>query len=133
MTNKDIVKAWYAAIDSKDFATVKGLMNPDHQFFNPMSPAPLGRDEHIGMMQMMTGALTGTHNMVLVVSEGDHVATRVRWKGVHTGEFNGVPASGKAVEFTTNEIFEVKGGKISRDAIEMNPMAIMAQIAPAAA
>ena len=133
MTNKDIVKTWFAAIDAKDFDGVKALMNPDHQFSNPMTPGPMGPDGHIGMIQMMTGAFAGAHNLVLTVSEGDHVAVRGRWKGTHTGDFNGVPASGKTVAFTFLDMFEIKGGKVSREAFEMNPMAIMAQIGAAAA
>ena len=133
MTNKDIAKAWFAAIDKKDFAAVKKLMAADHQFHNPMTPGPVGPDQHIGMMQMMTGAFTGEHVLDLLVSEGNHVAVRGRWRGKHTGEFNGIPATNKPVEFSWIDIFEIKDGKVAREAFEMNPMAMMAQIGAAKA
>jgi predicted ester cyclase len=128
MTNKEIAKAWFAAIDKREFEKVKGLMHPAHKFHNPMTPAPAGTEEHIGMMQMMTSAFSGQHELELILEEGKHIAVRGRWKGRHTGEFNGVPATGKTVEFTFTDIFEISEGKVRREDFEMNPMAIMAQV-----
>lgn len=131
MTNKDIAKAWFKAIDAKDFAAIKNLMAPDHRFHNPMTPEAIGPEQHIGMMQMMTSAFTGEHILNLLVDDGSHVAVRGRWKGRHSGEFNGIPATNKPVEFTWTDIFEIKNGKVAREAFEMNPMAIMTQIGAA--
>lgn len=41
LTNKDFVEAWYASIDSKDFDTVKKLMDSKHTFKNPLTPKVL--------------------------------------------------------------------------------------------
>lgn len=128
MTNKDIAKSWFAAIDKKDFAALKKLLAPDHQFHNPMTPQPLGVDEHIGMIQQMTSAFSGEHKLTLLVADDSHVAVRGRWTGKHTGEFNGIPATGKPVDFTFTDILEIKNGKVSREAFEMNPMTFMSQI-----
>jgi predicted ester cyclase len=128
MTNQEIAKTWFQAIDKNDFSTVKGLMHPDHKFHNPMTPEAIGIDEHIGMMQMMTGAFTGEHILEQFIEDRDHIVVRGRWAGTHTGEFNGVKATGNRVEFTFIDIFEISGGKVRNEAFEMNPMAIMAQI-----
>jgi predicted ester cyclase len=128
MTNKEIAKAWFAAIDQNHFDGVKKLMNDNHSFHNPMTPTPAGVNEHLGMMQMMTGAFAGKHHLDLVLSEGEYVTVRGTWKGKHTGEFNGVPATGNPVQFTFIDIFHVVNGKVTEEYFEMNPMAIMAQI-----
>jgi steroid delta-isomerase-like uncharacterized protein len=135
MTNKEFAKAWFKAIDAQDYATLKGRMASDHVFHNPMAPAPLDAAEHIGMIQMMMSAFKGEHSITLMVEDDSHVVVRGRWKGTHTGPFNGVPASNKTVEFTFTDVMEIKNGKLSREALEMNPMAIMTQIGamPAAA
>jgi steroid delta-isomerase-like uncharacterized protein len=133
MTNKDIAKAWFAAMDKKDFAAIKKLMASDHQFYNPMTPQPLGPDQHIGMMQQMVSAFSGEHKLTLLIEDGSHVAVRGRWVGTHTGEFNGVPATHKPVDFTWTDIMEIKDGKVAREAFEMNPMTFMAQIGAARA
>lgn len=132
MTNKDIARAYFGAIDKKDFAALRGLLAEGHEFHNPMMPKPATADEHIGMVQMMTGALTGEHVLDLLVDDGDHIAIRGRWKGKHTGDFNGIPATGMPVEFTWTDIMEIRNGKIAHEALEMNPMAIMSQIGPPA-
>src|ERR1051325_4036749 len=105
MTNKEIAKAWFANIDANNFDSVKKLMDSKHTFHNPMTPAPVGIDEHIGMMQMMTSAFSGKHELELIIEENNYVAVRGRWKGKHTSEFNGVPATGKNVTFTFLDVF----------------------------
>eukprot|EP00746_Dinoflagellata_sp_MGD_P058730 gnl/MRDRNA2_/MRDRNA2_251043_c0_seq1.p1 gnl/MRDRNA2_/MRDRNA2_251043_c0~~gnl/MRDRNA2_/MRDRNA2_251043_c0_seq1.p1 ORF type:complete len:137 (+),score=24.14 gnl/MRDRNA2_/MRDRNA2_251043_c0_seq1:38-448(+) len=131
MKAKELVKTWFHNIDQQNFEAVKNLMAADHIFHNPMTPAPIGANEHIGMMQHMTAAWDGEHHLDLVLEDGDHVVARGRWSGKHVGEFNGVPATGKHVEFSWIDIFEVADGKVTREYFEMNPMSIMAQIAPA--
>ena len=128
MTNKEIAKAWFAAIDKKDYSTIKNLMHPEHRFHNPMTSAPIGVDEHIGMMQNMNSAFTGEHRLELILEEGNHVAVHGRWKGTHTGEFNGIPATNNPVEFTFTDIFEIVNGKVRKEAFELNPMTLMVQI-----
>jgi predicted ester cyclase len=130
MTNKETAKAWFSAIDKKDFDGIKRLMDSDHKFFNPMTPAPVGVDQHVGMMQMMTTAFNGEHHLDLLISEGDLVTVKGKWRGKHTGEFNGVPATNKNVEFSWIDILQVKNGKVADEYFEMNPMSIMAQIGP---
>ncbi len=128
MTNKEIAKAWYSSVDAQDFDTLRSLMADNHSFSNPMSPTPVGLDEHIGIVQMMTGSLSGTHHIDLLLEDRNHVVVKGHWTGKHTGEFNGVPATGNDVNFTFVDIFQVENGKVSKEHLEMNPAAIMAQI-----
>src|SRR5215216_4112297 len=99
MTNRQIVEAWFSHIDTNNFDAVKNLMDARHSFKNPMSPEPANAEEHIGMMQMMTGAFSGQHHFDQLVEQGEWIAVSGHWEGTHTGEFNGVPATGKRVTF----------------------------------
>jgi predicted ester cyclase len=128
MTNKEIVKSWFAHIDNNSFTDVKNLMDANHSFQNPMTPSPVGADQHIGMMQMMTSAMNGAHHLDLILESGNHVVVSGTWKGKHTGEFNGIPATGNPVEFPFIDIFEIVNGKVAKEHLEMNPMLIMQQI-----
>jgi predicted ester cyclase len=128
MTNKTIATAWFAAIDNKDFAALRSLMAANHEFHNPMTPQPLGPAEHLGMIEQMTSAFTGRHELTLLVDDGSHIAVRGRWTGKHTGAFNGIAATGKPVDFTFIDIMEIKNSKVAREAFEMNPMTFMTQI-----
>jgi predicted ester cyclase len=132
MTNKEIVKTWFRHIDSKNFNEVKNLMDSKHSFQNPMTPTPVGIEQHLGMMQMMTSAFEGGHELQLVLESGDHVVVSGKWKGKHTGEFNGIPASNNPVEFPFIDIFHIVNGKVAEEHMEMNPMIMMQQIGAAA-
>lgn len=128
LTNKDFVEAWYASIDSKDFDTVKKLMDSKHTFKNPLTPRVLGADQHIGMLKTITGALTGHHHPDHVVSEKDWVTVYGHWSGKHTGEFNGIPATGRDVTFTLMDMFHIVNDKVMEEFVEMNPEIIVEQI-----
>jgi len=128
MTNKEIATAWFAAIDKNDYATIQGLMHPDHKFHNPMTPAPATSDEHLGMIQMMSAAFTGAHSLELILEDGNYAVVRAIFKARHTGEFNGVPATGKDVSVSFIDIFEIVDGKVRNEVLEMNPMTFMIQI-----
>jgi ketosteroid isomerase-like protein len=128
MAHKDIAKDWFASIDANTLDKNASMLADNHQFFNPMTPAPANKEEHIGILKMMTSGLQGKHILDLVLTEGDHVAVKGRWVGTHAGDFNGIPATGKPVEFTWVDILQIENGKIAREHMEMNPMAIMMQI-----
>lgn len=128
MTPKEIAKTWFANIDAKNFEGVKYLMASNHTFHNPMTPAPVGVEEHLGMMQMMTSSFDGQHHLDQLIEEGNCVVVRGHWSGKHVGEFNGVPATGNEVIFPWIDIFEMVEGKVTKEYFELNPMSIMAQI-----
>lgn len=48
--------------------------------------------------------------------------------GTHTGEFNGIAATGNTVEFTFVDILHVVNGKVVKEHFELNPMTFMQQI-----
>lgn len=132
MTNKELVKTWFEKLDAQDFSGIRNLMDDRHQFHNPMTPAPIGADEHIGMMQMMHNSFSGEHIINLMLEEGNHVAVSGTWKGTHSGEFQGIPATGNVVNFTFSDFFQVVDGKVLKEHMELNPLSINAQIgAPA--
>ena len=46
------------------------------------------------------------------IAEGDKVASRWTIRGTHTGEFQGIPPSGKQIEMTGITIFRLANGKL---------------------
>jgi len=133
MTPKEFIKSWFADIDANKFDALKKKMNSNHQFNNPMTPTTVGSDQHLGMIQQMTDAWEGGHTLDVVISEGEWVTARGRWSGKHTGEFNGVPATGKHIEFSFLDMMHVVNDQVVEEYFELNPMSIMQQIAPAGA
>ena len=128
MTPKEFVKIWFEVVDTRKYDQMKTMMADNHQFINPVSPVPLNRDAHIGMVQQLISGFTGRHTIEQMIVEGEWAVSRQRWSGKHTGEFNGIPASGKPVEFTITDIMHVVNGKLEEEYMEWNVMTLMMQI-----
>lgn len=48
-----------------------------------------------------------------LIADGDLVAAMIRVQGKHTGNFYGIPATGKSFDIVTNAVFKMKDGKIA--------------------
>jgi predicted ester cyclase len=58
------------------------------------------------------------------------VVERHRAEAIHTGEFNGMPATGRKVHWTENHIYRMVKGKIAETWSEVSFHDLMTQIAP---
>jgi len=46
------------------------------------------------------------------IAEGDKVVTRSTWHATHTGEYHGIPATGKQITMARIQIHRMVGGKV---------------------
>jgi predicted ester cyclase len=63
-----------------------------------------------------------------MIAEGDKVAVRVRFQGVHRGELMGIPATGKGVDLPFQIIYQIAGGKIAQHWMSVDQMSLMKQL-----
>jgi predicted ester cyclase len=63
-----------------------------------------------------------------IIADGDKVIARFTARGIHKGEFMGLPPTGKAIIMTGIEIFRIKEGKIAELWGEANLMGLMQQL-----
>jgi steroid delta-isomerase-like uncharacterized protein len=77
---------------------------------SPESCGPEGVKAHIKALRIAFPDLSVT--IEDMVAEGDLVAVRGTWRGTHQGEFRGVPAIGRKVEFGGMVFWRVAGGQI---------------------
>lgn len=62
------------------------------------------------------------------LAEGDLEAAYSVLAGTHTGDFAGIPASGKAVEFAGTDIIRVEDGKVAEHWGSTDTLSLMQQI-----
>lgn len=62
------------------------------------------------------------------VEEGNKVAVRALFKGVHTGDFDGIAPTNKKVEFPIIIIYQFKNDKIAQHWMGADQMALRAQL-----
>ena len=63
-----------------------------------------------------------------LIAEGDKVATRVRFRGTHQGELEGMAPTGRRVESTGIIISRIEGGKIAEDWANFDDLGMMQQL-----
>jgi predicted ester cyclase len=68
-----------------------------------------------------------------IVAEGDLVAVRIRWTGTNDGPYNGRPATGNKLVFSTADFYRIDNGKIAErwDVVETLAYAVALGLVPA--
>jgi len=129
MDSKSVVLSFIKAADSGDFAGVEKLFGSKHRFYSSMSPAPMDRAQHVGMMKAFHEGFSNTKHEVLDLFEsGNKVVIRGVWHGNHTGTFNNIPASGKTIHLPFIMIIEVANDEMVNQWIELDSMTMMMQM-----
>ena len=94
-------------------------------------PAPFTPD-FAGLKQltaMLPSAFSNqTWEVQEVIAEGDRMAVRWLTTSIHTGEFMGIPATGKKIAVTGMEFWHMRDGKIAEKLINMDLLGLMTQI-----
>jgi steroid delta-isomerase-like uncharacterized protein len=63
-----------------------------------------------------------------IVAAGDRVAVRLTFRGTHSGDFLGVPASGRSVEYVSHEFYRLADGLIAEEWICSDSAGLMRQL-----
>ena len=66
--------------------------------------------------------------IVDMIGEGDKVVARITMTGTHTGDFYGIPATGKRVEFTGIYVVRIANGKIVEHWGEEDAVSLLTQL-----
>jgi steroid delta-isomerase-like uncharacterized protein len=62
------------------------------------------------------------------IAEGEKVTTRKTFTGTHKGDFLGVPASGRNVEFEVIDILRIVDGRVTEHWAVVNQLQLMQQL-----
>jgi steroid delta-isomerase-like uncharacterized protein len=67
-----------------------------------------------------------------IVAEGDRVVARVQWTGTNDGPYQGLPATGNKLVFSTSDFFRIGNGKIAEhwDVVDTLARAVALGLAP---
>jgi predicted ester cyclase len=128
MTNKEVVIS-LKALDNDGLETAKKLLGPDHRIYSSMSPEPANAEQHLAMHKGFQAGFTGgRHEWEDILEDGNKVAARGTWSGVHTSTFNGIAPTNKKVQLTFITICEIENNEIKNQWVEMDSMSLMMQL-----
>jgi predicted ester cyclase len=111
-TNEGIVRKLYAAYNAgawEALAEVIAVDAVDHDAVPGQAPGLAGITQQL---MVFKAAFSGEVMVDELVSETVWVTDRVHLDGTHTGDFFGIPATGKSVHIEAIEMWKTKDGKI---------------------
>ena len=127
--NKAIVRSNYETADKNDLTTFSEQLAPDLVLHYPGMPGPLKREALIQMMNVMFSGLTQRrHVFEDQIAEDDKVVTRLTLHAVHTGEFQGMPGTGKQIAVSQTAIHRIRDGKIVEVWVSSDDISMMKQL-----
>ena len=62
------------------------------------------------------------------VAAGDQVALRLTFRGTHQGEFLGLPATGRTIEYVSYEFYRIADGRFAEEWICSDTATLQAQL-----
>lgn len=112
MTNKEIViKFFEDGYTNKNYDYVMECMADD--YFDHSPAAARSNKDAVGILKLVAQQFSDLKVTVLdAFGEGDMVATRVFYEGVHTGECMGIAPTGRKITFEGLENFRLENGII---------------------
>ncbi|MDR0342280.1 MAG: ester cyclase [Nocardiopsaceae bacterium] len=115
--NVELVRAGYEAFNAGNADECMALAAPDLIMNLAELPEPSqGREAWRQGFEMMKHAFPDLQAHIEdIFAAGDKVAVRLRLRGTHSGEFLGMPATGRAIEYVSHEFYRVAGGLIAEE------------------
>ena len=115
--NKALIRKWLEAWKAEDVASLDKLFAPQYT----VNGVPVGVEGVKQAVQFLHAALTDIAvELNDVVAEEDKVVVRWMVRGVHTGDFLGIAASGKQLELHGIKIFQIVDDRIVSNYEETN-------------
>ena len=130
--NLAIAKRFFTdLLNEGKFSVMDEILADDVEFSLPTEGDITGKEAVRGYVSYLRGAFSDLHFEVeREVANENKVAIRWHITGRHTGEFNGVPASGNAIDEFGIDFFDFWDGKIKAIHVIANQLGLVNQIAP---
>jgi steroid delta-isomerase-like uncharacterized protein len=127
--NKEILKKAAQAFNNIDDRSAWYNFHAESVQAHGLGPAGLDK---AGMKSFYTALWGGFPDLRInideLVGEGDKVVWRITASGTHNGSFQGVPATGKSVQFGAHYTFRFENGKIVERWSTIDRLSVLAQI-----
>ena len=128
--NKEVVRAFYDAINRRDFGALSAYCHEDFVFYHQMDTPHVGVEGFIASEKKNFNAF-GDWQMPIrdIIAEGDKVAAYLVFEGTHVGEHQGIAPTGNRLRFSLLMRLTVRDGKMIEKRAHFNRLDIMNQLA----
>jgi steroid delta-isomerase-like uncharacterized protein len=128
--NADLVRAGFQAFNSGDAGQCLALTAPDLIMNLAELPEPRhGHDVWRQGFEMMKHAFPDLQAHIEdIVTAQDKVAVRLRFRGTHRGEFLGIPATGRTIDYVSHEFYRIADRLIAEEWICSDTATLLRQL-----
>ena len=125
--NKELVRRFFEAFAADDQETLKELLAPDHIFHH--TAGPVDRETHLQGITAFTTTFSDLEFTIEEqIAEGDLVVTRLTWRAIHSGNFQGQPPTNNEVEVAGISIERIGEGRIAERWYIHDELGLMQQL-----
>jgi steroid delta-isomerase-like uncharacterized protein len=128
--NIELVRSSFEAFNDNDLDACTERVAPDLILNLAELPEPLrGRDTWRQGAELIKRAFPDLNAHVEdIIAADDRVAVRLTMRGTHTGEYLGLPPTGRHVTYVSHEFYRVADGLIAEEWICSDTAGLLAQI-----
>jgi steroid delta-isomerase-like uncharacterized protein len=114
-----------------NFDSISSIYTEDYVGHFPGGQTVNGRDGLRKAVQSHRASFPNWDEQVLeIIVEGNHAATRYRSRGTHDGEFLGIPATGNEIDVLEASIYRMVDGKIAEQWAFPDIASVQQQLVP---
>jgi steroid delta-isomerase-like uncharacterized protein len=122
--NKTIMRQF---VNDTDLDSLKTLLATD--FALHLADGPHNQEEFLQHLSYFYTAFSDKYFKVEEqIAEGDRVVTRGTWGGTHSGNFQGLPPTGKQIAISAVLFDRIEYGKIAEHRSQFDMLAMMQQL-----
>jgi steroid delta-isomerase-like uncharacterized protein len=128
--NKAVIRRFVEEVQNEKDAAAYDELN-DSAFVNLSAPPGMPADKEGGkayLFGFLNAFPDSRFTIDDMIAEGDRVVTKKTFRGTHTDEFMGIPATGKEVELQYVDIMRVRDGRIVEHWLSMDQLSFMQQL-----
>lgn len=115
LDNKTLVRRYYdEVLNQGRLSVLDDIAALDYTEHDPFPGQGNGRDDLRARVSLLQAAFSPSHFSIEdIVAEGDRVVVRWISNGTHTGEFLGIPATGREYRIAGVDIHAVRNGRMA--------------------
>ena len=128
--NVEIMRAGFEAFNAGDADACLTHAAPDLIMNLAEMPEPQhGQEVWRQGFELVKRAFPDLHAHIEdIFAAGDKVAVRVRFRGTHAGDFLGIPATGRTIEYVSHEFYRLADGLVAEEWICSDMATLLRQI-----
>ncbi|HEX8100303.1 MAG TPA: ester cyclase [Actinomycetota bacterium] len=128
-TNKQVVQRFYGEVlNEHKVDLLEELAVPDYDEHDMLPGQGTGLGGLRDRVTMLINGINPRFAIQDVIAEGDKVVVRWKNSGVHTGEFLGIPATGKPYGIDGIDIYRLQDGKMAEHWHVIDNLAMLQQL-----